>query len=130
LSKNSFSARCKGIRHIGTSRAPFLGVMSKSHVSGSHSSGQQKAAELENLGAHAHNVAEYSDNSEHLKPHEQTRNAEEHGHRPEATGAHGVHTFGHKEISALAHKLWQGRGCPEGSAEEDWNQAIKQLRSR
>jgi hypothetical protein len=30
----------------------------------------------------------------------------------------------------LAHKLWQARGCPEGSPQEDWFHAAEQLRSR
>jgi len=27
------------------------------------------------------------------------------------------------EIAAVAYQLWLGRGCPEGSAEQDWFQA-------
>jgi hypothetical protein len=42
---------------------------------------------------------------------------------------HGIAAFGHREIAALAHKLWQARGCPEGSPEEDWFEAVKELRS-
>jgi hypothetical protein len=26
----------------------------------------------------------------------------------------------HEEIAALAYSLWEARGCPEGSPEEDW----------
>ena len=33
----------------------------------------------------------------------------------------------HEEIARLAYSLWQARGCPEGSAEEDWLMAEKQL---
>jgi|ERR1700690_1728409 hypothetical protein len=29
----------------------------------------------------------------------------------------------HDAITALAHHYWQARGCPEGSAEEDWFRA-------
>ncbi|MEO8052577.1 MAG: DUF2934 domain-containing protein [Acidobacteriota bacterium] len=43
---------------------------------------------------------------------------------------HGVATFGYDEIAALAHSLWQARGCPEGSPEVDWLGATEQLRSR
>jgi hypothetical protein len=32
-------------------------------------------------------------------------------------------------IGELAYRLWQARGCPEGSAEQDWLNAEKQLRS-
>jgi len=35
----------------------------------------------------------------------------------------------HEEIQALAHALWQQRGSPEGSPEEDWLAAEQQLRS-
>jgi hypothetical protein len=38
--------------------------------------------------------------------------------------------FGHHEIAALAHRLWQLRGCPEGSPDEDWAPAAQQLRDR
>ena len=43
---------------------------------------------------------------------------------------HGIATFGHEDIAALAHALWQARGCPEGSPEEDWFQAAQELRAR
>jgi hypothetical protein len=43
---------------------------------------------------------------------------------------HGIVAFGHNDIAALAHELWQARGCPEGSPEEDWFEAVKKLRSR
>jgi hypothetical protein len=35
----------------------------------------------------------------------------------------------HRSIGVLAYHLWQARGCPEGSAEQDWLDAEKQLRS-
>jgi hypothetical protein len=31
-------------------------------------------------------------------------------------------------IAALAHRLWLERGCPEGSPEEDWFLAERELR--
>ncbi len=31
------------------------------------------------------------------------------------------------DVSELAYKLWQDRGCPDGSPEEDWFRAEKQL---
>jgi hypothetical protein len=34
-----------------------------------------------------------------------------------------------RSIGELAYSLWQARGCPEGSAERDWLDAEKQLRS-
>ena len=35
---------------------------------------------------------------------------------------------GESEIAALAHRLWLDRGCPEGSPEEDWLLAERELR--
>ena len=35
----------------------------------------------------------------------------------------------HEEIGALAHALWEARGCPEGSPEEDWLRAERELKS-
>jgi hypothetical protein len=35
----------------------------------------------------------------------------------------------HRSIGELAYRLWQARGCPEGSAERDWLDAEKQLRT-
>ena len=35
-----------------------------------------------------------------------------------------------EEIAALAHALWQARGCPDGSPEEDWFQAKRELTGR
>jgi hypothetical protein len=102
--------------------------MAKSNNSEFHSSSQKKAAELQNIAAHAHNVAEHGDDSSHLTAHEQSRREEE--HHVESTVGHGIHSFGHQEISALAFELWEARGCPEGSADEDWAQAVKELRSR
>ncbi|MBS1857939.1 MAG: DUF2934 domain-containing protein [Acidobacteria bacterium] len=32
-------------------------------------------------------------------------------------------------IAALAYRLWQERGCPEGSSEIDWYRAERQLMS-
>lgn len=34
----------------------------------------------------------------------------------------------HRSIGELAYRLWQARGCPEGTAEQDWLDAEKQLR--
>jgi DUF2934 family protein len=33
----------------------------------------------------------------------------------------------HSQIRELAYRLWQERGCPAGSAEEDWLAAERQL---
>ena len=34
------------------------------------------------------------------------------------------------EIAALAYALWQLRGCPDGSPDEDWFRAEAELRQR
>ena len=31
------------------------------------------------------------------------------------------------QIQAVAHELWEARGCPEGSPEVDWFEAERQL---
>jgi hypothetical protein len=36
----------------------------------------------------------------------------------------------HEEIALLAYALWQERGSPEGSSEEDWLNAERQLLAR
>jgi hypothetical protein len=33
----------------------------------------------------------------------------------------------HRSIGELAYRLWQSRGCPEGTAERDWLDAERQL---
>jgi hypothetical protein len=33
-----------------------------------------------------------------------------------------------QDIASLAYVLWQQRGCPEGSAEQDWIEAERKLR--
>jgi len=33
-------------------------------------------------------------------------------------------------IAALAYKLWQERGCPNGSDQEDWFRAENELKNR
>jgi hypothetical protein len=32
-----------------------------------------------------------------------------------------------EQIASLAYQLWQQRGCPEGSPEEDWFRAEQEL---
>jgi len=34
-----------------------------------------------------------------------------------------------RSIGDLAYRLWQARGCPDGTAEQDWLEAEKQLRA-
>jgi len=35
----------------------------------------------------------------------------------------------HRSIGELAYRLWQARGCPDGTAEQDWLEAEKQLQA-
>ena len=35
-----------------------------------------------------------------------------------------------QDIAALAYELWQARGCPDGSPEEDWFKAERKLQGR
>ena len=39
-------------------------------------------------------------------------------------------TFDEQDIAVLAHEFWQARGCPEGSPEQDWFQAVEALGAR
>jgi hypothetical protein len=102
---------------------------------GSHYENHERAAELHVGATHAHQVAEQQGKQDHQTGHEQSRQALEHsqeGHQNNhaASIGHGVTAFGHDDIAALAHKLWEARGCPEGSSEEDWFRAAEELRSR
>jgi|SRR5580704_7736045 hypothetical protein len=109
--------------------------MSTRYNNGSHYENHQRAAELHDVAAHAHRAAEQHGQEEHLTGHEQSRQALEHSeeahrHTQTTVAAHGIHTFGHDDIAALAYELWHARGCPEGSPEEDWFNAAQELRSR
>jgi hypothetical protein len=110
--------------------------MSTRYNDASHYENHQRAAELQDGAAHAHRVAEQQGKQDHLTGPEQTRQAREHyqGTPQHTTGqtltGHGIVSFGHNDIAALAYELWQARGCPEGSPEEDWFQAAETLRAR
>lgn len=101
---------------------------------------QQIAAEHHDLAAHAHRSgAEHHGKEDHLTGHESSRQALEHSNQAylhtqnEHQGAAkepGSHAAKDQDIAALAYRLWQGRGCPEGSPEEDWFRATAQLRPR
>jgi hypothetical protein len=110
--------------------------MSTRHNNGSHYENHQRAAELQDFGAHAHRVAEHQGKQDHLTPNEQSRQALEHTQEAHqqttqtATIGHGIAAFGHDDIAALARKLWQARGCPDGSPQDDWFHAVEELRSR
>jgi hypothetical protein len=102
--------------------------MSTRYNNGSHYENHQRAAELQDGAAHAHRVGEQHGQQDHLTGHERSRQALEHSREPWA--GHPSASFGHDEIAALAHELWEARGRPDGSADEDWFHAVKQLRSK
>jgi hypothetical protein len=114
--------------------------MSTRYNNGSHYENHQRAAELHDNAAHVHrNAAETHEKQDHQTGHEHSRQALEHSHKAYQnseqlfTGVlngHGISSFGHKDIAELAHTLWETRGCPEGSPEEDWFRAAQQLRAR
>jgi hypothetical protein len=109
--------------------------MSTRYNDASHYENHQRAAELQDGAAHAHRVAEQQGKQEHLSGPELSRQAAEHDRHANATPAaatvgHGIAAFGHAEIAALAYQLWEARGCPQGSADEDWYNAAEQLRAR
>ncbi len=45
--------------------------------------------------------------------------------QPQTTVGSGIPQ--HDEIAARAYELWQQRGCPIGSADQDWTQAEMEL---
>jgi hypothetical protein len=107
--------------------------MSSHDNGGTHYDNHQRAAELHDGAAHAHRAADQHGQQEHLTPHELSRQAHEssqESHRQDHAAApeQVLETFGHRDIAALAYELWQARGCPEGSSDEDWFQAVRQLR--
>jgi len=94
--------------------------MSTRQNSGSHFENHQREDELRDGAAHAHRVgAEAREKQDHLTGHELSRQAMEHTQK-----AH-VHTaMAHGEsVGALAYSLWEARGRPMGSPDEDWFQA-------
>lgn len=105
---------------------------------------QQIAAEHRDLATHAHRSgAEHHGKEAHMTGHESSRQAHEHSNeaylhsqeeheisRKEHAGQGVAHEANEQDIAALAFVLWQGRSCPEGSPEEDWFHAARQLRSR
>lgn len=105
---------------------------------------QQIATEHRDLAAHAHRSgAEHHGKEDHLTGHESSRQSLEHSNpaylsaQSEHQGSrneHGAQAIAHEateqEIAARAYQLWQDRGCPDGSPEEDWLRAIEDLRPR
>lgn len=107
--------------------------MSTRYNNGSHYENHQRAAELHDVAAHAHRAAEeHKGKQEHLTGAEHSRQALEHSEdaHKHTSDVHGIASFGHKEIAARAYEIWQSKGCPEESAEEDWFRASQELRAQ
>jgi DNA-binding IclR family transcriptional regulator len=114
--------------------------MPSRYRTGSHYENHPRAAEMHDAAAHAHETAEEShEKQDHqtgqelsARSHEYSQQPHEHSEQAHTNGVneHGFPIFGHEEIAALAYTLWQARGCPEGSPEEDWNRAAHELRAR
>ncbi len=81
---------------------------------------------MHDQAAHAHRAAALRGQGEHLSGHEQSRLAYEYSRQAHQQTQNL--RYEHAEIAAMAHKLWEARGCPEGSAHEDWLHAIEVLR--
>jgi hypothetical protein len=94
-----------------------------------------QTAELHDAAAHAHETGQLHGKQDHLtgteharQDFERLREERQAAHQGEA--GHGIHSFNHDDIALLAHSLWVARGCPEGSPEVDWFEAVKELRKR
>jgi hypothetical protein len=101
----------------------------------------QKAIEYHNLAAHAHRAAAvHHGQEEHLTGHEHSRQALEHSNtayqhslemyqkaKTDQVVAVRTQEVREQDISALAYELWQARGCPAGSSQEDWFRAVEEL---
>ena len=94
---------------------------------------QQIAAEQRGIGAHAHRSgAEQHGKEDHLTGHESSRQALEHSNQAylRSQTGDGAHNLKERDIAALAYRLWQERGCPQGTPEHDWFRAVEELRFR
>jgi hypothetical protein len=47
---------------------------------------------------------------------------------PEISGQESLPVSNSADIAVLAYRLWQDRGCPQGSPEADWFRAEELLR--
>ena len=104
--------------------------MSTRRNNGSHYENHQRAAELQDAAAHAHRVAELSkDRTDHATPTELSRMERERA-QEEHAGDSALHAFGHEEIARRAYQLWEERGHGDGSADEDWFLAVRELRQQ
>jgi hypothetical protein len=96
--------------------------MSTRYNDGSHYENHQRAAELQKGASHPHAVGEQHGKQDHLTAHEPTHQADEY--------SGNAHRNSHFSEGAHEIRPSDARGCPQGSPEIDWFQAVKQLRSR
>jgi len=94
-----------------------------------------RAAELHSRAAAAHRVVLQHEKGDGITDAEYSRQAVHHSQAADKLTkaiafGYGVMTFGHDEIATLAYELWQARGCPYGSPEEDWSRAVSEIRTR
>ena len=94
-----------------------------------------RAAELHDRAAEAHRIAQRHERGDVITGGEDSRQALQHSQAADnltkaLASGHGVITSAHDEVAALAYQLWQARGCPDGSPQEDWFHAAEELRSR
>jgi hypothetical protein len=105
-------------------------IMSTRRNNGSHYENHQRAAELQDAAAHAHRAAELTkEHSDHATPSELSRMERERA-QDESMGDSALHTFGHEEIARRAYQLWEDRGHADGSPDEDWFRAVRELRQQ
>jgi hypothetical protein len=114
--------------------------MSTRYNDGSHYENHQRAAELHDGAAHAHrSAAEANEKQDHQSGQELSRQVLEHSQQShqhtgkphgDEVNEHGFPIFRHADIAELAYALWEARGRPEGSPDEDWLHAAQELRAR
>lgn len=109
--------------------------MSTHYNDGSHYENHQRAAELHDLAAHAHRAAEQHGQQDHLTGHEHSRQAFEHTQKAheysqQASGGNTAPTTHQEDVAAVAHQFWMDRGCPDGSPQQDWFNAVNAVGSR
>jgi len=70
-------------------------------------------------------------NRSHYDNHEQGAESQEmeQADRGSSNG-HGASRFEHDDLAIIAHRLWEARGCPIGSPDEDWFHAAEELQVR
>ena len=121
--------------HPNSGQIGPLGDISAHHDNKLLPENHYRAAELHDRAADAHRIAQKNGKDDEMMGDEHARQALSHSQAADkltkavAVGSGGM-TFGHDEIASLAYELWQARGCPYGSPEEDWLRAESELRAR